>query len=244
MEISEIKSHLSLLKVLSHYHLKPDRNNRLCCPFHDDTTPSMQVYSETGTWTCFSSNCSAGSGDQVDFIMRKEGITKHQAILKAQELMGETGDRGQVRSKPAQEIKLVQEITSVQRSEILTEAFTHFVRSLNVRPEKAIKYLESRRLDYKKLSIGFDAGTLHKIKETTPEQKQLYLQAGLLKPDKFGRENSYYTRFNGCIVFPLLDESKKIVSMYGRHTEKAEHHYLEGDHWDFIPVTRIRRPPC
>ena len=85
MEISDIKHRLSILKVLSHYHLKPDKNHRLCCPFHNDNTPSLQVYPETGTWTCFSSNCSAGSGDQVDFIMRKEGITKHLAILKAQE---------------------------------------------------------------------------------------------------------------------------------------------------------------
>ncbi|NMC38397.1 MAG: DNA primase, partial [Bacteroidales bacterium] len=235
MEISEIKQRLPILKVLSHYHLKPDRNGRLCCPFHNDKTPSMQVYPETGTWTCFSSNCSAGSGDQVDFIMRKEGITKHLAILKAQDLMGETGDPGPGKSKPSPEKKLVPELTPGERTQILTEAFTHFARSMNKRPENAIKYLESRRLDYKRLSIGFDAGTLHKIKETTPEQKQLYLQAGLLKPDKFGREESYYTRFKGCIVFPLLDRSKNIVSMYGRHTEKPEHHYLEGDHRGLYP---------
>lgn len=235
MEISEIKQKLSILKVLSHYNLKPDRNNRLQCPFHNDKTPSMQVYPETGTWTCFSSNCSAGSGDQVDFIMWKEGITKHQAILKAQELMGETGDPGLRKREPTPDKKPTQELTPEERIKILTEAFTHFARSLNKKPENAIKYLESRRLDYKKLSIGFDAGTLHKVKETTPEQKQLYLQAGLLKPDKFGREESYYTRFNGCIVFPLLDKSKNITSMYGRHTEKPEHHYLGGDHRGLYP---------
>jgi DNA primase catalytic core len=235
MEISEIKHRLSILKVLSNYNLKSDKNNRLCCPFHPDKTPSFQVYPETGTWTCFSSNCSAGSGDQVDFIMRKEGITKHEAILKAQDLLGETGDPGTVKTKSAEDLKPLPELTPEKSTTILTEAFTHFARSLNVRPEKAIKYLESRRLDYKRLSIGFDAGTLHKIKETTPEKKQFYLQAGLLKPDKFGREDSYYTRFKGCIVFPLLDGSKNIVSMYGRHTEKQEHHYLEGDHRGLYP---------
>ena len=235
MEISEIKQRLPILKVLSHYHLKPDRNHRLCCPFHDDKTPSLQVYPEIGTWTCFSSNCSAGSGDQVDFIMKKEGITKHEAILKAQELMGTPGDPVTTKTKPAQDMKPLPELTPEERTAILTEAFIHFARSLNKRPENAIKYLESRRLDYKKLSVGFDAGTLHKSKETTPEQKQLYLQAGLLKPDKFGRDNSYYTRFNGCIVFPLLDRAMNIVSMYGRHTEKQEHHYLEGDHRGLYP---------
>ncbi len=235
MEIQEIKHRLSILKVLSHYNLKPDKNHRLCCPFHSDKTPSFQVYPETGTWTCFSSNCSAGSGDQVDFIMRKEGITKHEAILKAKDLIGEPAESGPRRSHPAQDAKPIPKLAPDQQTEVLMEAFSHFIRSLNAKPEKAINYLALRRLDYKKLSIGFDAGTLHKTKETTLEQKQLYLQAGLLKPDKFGRENSFYTRFNGCIVFPLLDRSKNIVSMYGRHTEKQEHHYLEGDHKGLYP---------
>ena len=100
MEISEIKPRLTILKLLSHYNLKPDKNYRLCCPFHHDKTPSFQVYPETGTWTCFSSNCTAGSGDQVDFIMRKEGITKHLAILKAKDLTGDAESSGPQKSKP------------------------------------------------------------------------------------------------------------------------------------------------
>jgi len=231
MEIQEIKQRLSILTVLNHYGLKPDRNGRLCCPFHDDKTPSFQVYPKTGTWTCFSSNCSAGSGDQIDFIMKKEGIAKHDAILKAKELIG-CNDRP-ILQQPKVKPESI-EITQEQRTKVLSESFTHFVRSLNAKPEKAIQYLESRKVDYKKLSIGYDAGTLHKVTGTTEEQKQLYLQAGLLKPDKFGRENSYYTRFNSCIVFPLLDKSGNIASLYGRHIESG-HHYLEGDHKGLYP---------
>ena len=88
MEIQEIKQRLKIETVLACYQLTPDHNNRLKCPFHDDKTPSMQVYPKTGTWTCFSSNCSAGSGDQIDFIMKRESCTKHEAILKAKELVG------------------------------------------------------------------------------------------------------------------------------------------------------------
>jgi DNA primase catalytic core len=231
MEIPEIKSQLTIVQVLTHYNLKPDKNNRLHCPFHPDKTPSLQVYPKTNTWTCFSSNCNAGSGDQIDFIMKKEGITKHEAILKARDFIGLPV---QAKSKPIVKPKQP-ELSTEQRNEILTEAFKHFVRGMSSRSEKAIQYLKNRNLDYKKLSIGYDAGTLHKLKETTDEQKQLYLQAGLLKPDKFGRDSSYYTRFNGCIVFPLLDKNGNIASLYGRHTEKHEHHYLEGDHKGLYP---------
>jgi DNA primase catalytic core len=231
MELSEIKNRLSILEVLHHYHLSPDRNNRIKCPFHDDKTPSMQVYPKTGTWTCFSGNCSAGSGDQVDFIMKHEGITKHEAILKAKKMLGYTVKPAVKTTNPNKDLLAVNE---EQHQQILTESFTHFVRSLGARPKKAIEYLESRKLDYKALSVGYDAGTLHKRKEVTDKQKQEYLQAGLLKPDKFGRENSYYTRFNGCIVFPLLNGDGNIASLYGRHTEKG-HHYLEGEHRGLYP---------
>ena len=73
MELAEIKQQLSILEVLRHYSLSPDRNNLLKSPFHEDKTPSMQVYPKNGIWTCFSGNCSAGSGDQMDFIAKHEG---------------------------------------------------------------------------------------------------------------------------------------------------------------------------
>ena len=57
MEIPTIKQQLSILEVLRHYGVKPDRNKRIDCPFHDDKTPSMQVYPDTETVFCFSSNC-------------------------------------------------------------------------------------------------------------------------------------------------------------------------------------------
>ena len=57
MEIQDIKLHLTLSQLLQYYGLKPDKNGRLNCPFHEDKTPSLQVYYKTGTVYCFSSNC-------------------------------------------------------------------------------------------------------------------------------------------------------------------------------------------
>jgi len=55
MQIEEIKARLTLSEVLKHYGLKPDKNLRLLCPFHEDKKPSMQVYYKTHTAYCFSS---------------------------------------------------------------------------------------------------------------------------------------------------------------------------------------------
>jgi DNA primase len=89
MEISEIKSRLPIKTVLYHYGLGANNNKRLCCPFHDDKTPSMQVYFKTNTVYCFSANCkTAGhSLDVIDFIMYKENISKHEALKKAVSLI-------------------------------------------------------------------------------------------------------------------------------------------------------------
>ena len=90
MEIAEIKKSLSIADVLEHYGLQMDKNKTLCCPFHDDKNPSMQVYPETNTVHCFSGNCehTGKAIDQIDFILHYEKCTKHEAIQKAKSLLG------------------------------------------------------------------------------------------------------------------------------------------------------------
>ena len=92
MEISEIKQNLSMSTVLHYYGLKTDKHSKLNCPFHEDKTPSMQVYYKTQTAYCFSSNCKTHgkSMDVIDFIMHKENCTKHEAINKAIEILGQS----------------------------------------------------------------------------------------------------------------------------------------------------------
>jgi len=49
MEIQEIKQKLTMAMVLHYYGLKTDKQSRLNCPFHEDKTPSFQVYYKTQT---------------------------------------------------------------------------------------------------------------------------------------------------------------------------------------------------
>ena len=142
MEIKDIKSKLSLADVLKHYHLEPDRNQRLCCPFHEEKTPSLQIYPKTNTWTCFSSNCDAGSGDTIEMIQRLESlggqpINKHQAIMKAKKLLGY---HPEVTTKTAPSL---QDQFSQMRSSLLNS-------------KKALQYLSDRNLS-SKLEIGYNS---------------------------------------------------------------------------------------
>ena len=132
MEIKDIKAQLSIQTVLNQYNLSPDRNNRLCCPWHNDKTPSLQIYPKTNTWTCFSSNCTAGSGDTIEMIQKMEKCTKHEALKKAAELCGE------IKSTPS-----------------LSEIFNKLRQSLH-RSKNAINYLKDRNIYNSELEIGYN----------------------------------------------------------------------------------------
>ncbi|MBK8152556.1 MAG: hypothetical protein IPK61_05510 [Saprospiraceae bacterium] len=90
MEIQDIKMRLTMANVIHYYGLKADKQSRLCCPFHEDKTPSLQIYYKTQTAFCFSTNCQTHGRaiDVIDFIMYKEAVTKHEAIKKAVEIIG------------------------------------------------------------------------------------------------------------------------------------------------------------
>ena len=84
MEIAEIKQRLTVSEVIKHYGYKADKQNRRNCPFHEDKTPSMQLYWKTHTAYCFSANCKTHgkSLDVIDFVMHQENCTKHEALNK------------------------------------------------------------------------------------------------------------------------------------------------------------------
>ena len=90
MEIQEIKQRLTLSMLLQHYGLKADKQNRLKCPFHNDKTPSLQLYYKTQTAYCFSTNCNTHGKaiDVIDIFLYKENCTKHEAIKKAIQIIG------------------------------------------------------------------------------------------------------------------------------------------------------------
>lgn len=55
------------------------KTNKMICPFHNDSHPSMQVYPGDGGYHCFV--CGAG-GDVIDFVMRLFGLDFKDACKK------------------------------------------------------------------------------------------------------------------------------------------------------------------
>jgi DNA primase len=214
MEIQQIKSQLPLSEVLKHYGLIPDRNHRINCPFHDDKTPSMQVYEKTGTVYCFSGNCRTHgrSLDVIDFIMYKESITKHEAIKKAESLLGIAA------------YTPVQELTRIA---VLTKVFGHF-KNGTPNSKTAKEYIQSRHLESGRLEIGYNAGQYHHGERRDEVLIKSCVQVGLLT--LAGVNKGYRVFGKECIVFALKNRSGQITGMYFRSTVKdteQKHFYLK-----------------
>jgi DNA primase len=231
MEIAEIKERLSILTVLQHYNLQPDRNKRVNCPFHNDKTPSMQVYPETNTVFCFSSNCSLNGKaiDQIDFIMHKESCSKHEALNKAKGLLNH------VDIKPINNTPIKEEPVN---TEILSKIFNYFRNGFISRKDnKGRNYLQDRNLNVSKLenlgiTIGYNSAQFHHRGRTSPEDMKACESAGLLLKSTNGSrtEFSYTPWASHCVIFPLVNESGVITGMYGRSiakNTKNKHYYLK-----------------
>ena len=224
MEIKEIKALLSIETVLKHYSLKPDKQYRLLCPFHPDKTPSLQIYPKTNTFCCFSSNCTAGTGDMIQFIQLMEKCNKHEALVKAASLVGANANPSS--AVPALGAKLFTEADELEKAALMGKVFSYFKKALPL-TKKAVDYLQGRSIDYTQHEIGYNSGGLH------GEGKNHHLVAsmekyGLLKPLAV-RGHSVWAR--DCVIFPLRNAEHKIVSLYGRsitNDSDQRHFYLAG----------------
>ncbi|MCB6231890.1 toprim domain-containing protein [Flavobacterium psychrophilum] len=223
MEIQAIKTQLSLATVLHYYGLRSDKNNKLNCPFHEDKTPSMQVYYKTQTAYCFSSNCKTNgkSIDVIDFILYKENSTKHEAINKAIEILGHKepnrADRNQA---------------NLTKEQFLGSMFQYFKNAVHS-SKPAKEYLQTRNLDFKKIEVGYNGGQFHhgtRKEETLINQ---CLEYGLLIDKNIvGRtgEKAYNIFGKWGVVFALRNKENQVTGLYFRSTldkENAKHFYLK-----------------
>ena len=216
MEIAQIKARLPLVDVLARYGLKPDKSGRMRCPFHDDKTPSFQVYFDTNRFTCFAATCQAGSGDVIDLIQLKEQCSTHEAILQAKAWLA--GPVVATNGTPPATPPASEAVDPETRRFVLGQLFTRFGKSLR-QSKTARAYLQGRGLDPDLLEAGYNSGQW--IKTETEAMKQHAEAVGLILSD--GRAFA-----RSCVVLPLKDPSGQVVSLYGRSIRRgpARHFYL------------------
>jgi DNA primase len=224
MEIPELKRHLSITDVAQALGIKLSKHDKALCPFHDDKTPSLQFSREKNICTCFSSRCDAGSMDIIDLVEKKQGCTKHEAIVWLTKLAGfpmvgnPTNNNGKV--PPAVNIMEA----PLERIAVLTKAFRYFASGMRRSPP-AKAYAQKRMLDIDKLDIGYHNGKFHQ------GQNKLFIESairyGLLCPFAHG---GYQQFGKDSLVFALKNAQQQITGMYFRSIRQeaeVKHVYLK-----------------
>jgi DNA primase catalytic core len=230
MTLPEIKSRLTIMDVVMQYGLLPDRQGKLCCPFHEDKTPSFQIYTKTNTWHCFSGNCSAGSGDVIDFVMKKDNSNKYQAIMKCKTIIAQLHPE----ALPTVHHQINSPVIDKQdKTNTLEKIFTYFKNGLTT-SSLGRNYLLTRGLDRAKLqavgvTLGYNSGQYHHGTQNLIEGSVKY---GLLIPsDRVNTGGSGYNIWGKMtLVFPLRNKQGNIISFYARSVNDVKnnkHYYLK-----------------
>ncbi|MBI5194566.1 MAG: toprim domain-containing protein, partial [Nitrospirae bacterium] len=221
-EIEAVKRSHDLVSVVESHGIKLRKkgsNYVGLCPFHEEKTPSFTVNPKTNLYHCF--GCNAG-GDVIGFVTKKEGIGFREAYerLRTQSTdhRRQTKDRRQS-NEPRTQTKtseLHNSMNSTNSKTRLLNRVVSFYHKSFCEDQRALQYLQSRGITdnsiFADFQIGYSNGTLLNTIPDEGDIHNLLKEIGLLN-DK-GNEMFY-----GCVVFPVFDENKDCVGLYGRRIE-------------------------
>jgi DNA primase len=210
--VQQVKERLSILDVVAPYvelH-KAGKSYKGKSPFTNEKTPSFYVSPERGMYYCFSSN---QGGDIFTFIERMEGVDFKGAL----KLLAEKAGVELVREDPKKR-------TERDTQYALIEEAAKFFFTEGTNNAAAQEYVERRGVDGKSIHlwrIGFAPDGWRNLKEHLAGKgytEAQMLRAGLIKKSDEAKEP--YDVFRNRIMFPICDNSGRVVAFSGRTLSK------------------------
>ena len=210
-----VKQQADIVRVVGEYvRLKKSGQNFTgLCPFHNEKSPSFAVHPVKQFYHCF--GCGV-SGDVFKFVMEMDKITFPESVRAVAEKCGIALPRPRERTpEERRENQVRSALVDLHR-----EAAAFFVQQLNGTPEgRAAKaYLLDRGLDSEavaRFGIGFaPSGGEALLRAMKPKYPEKALEAaGLFSRDQNGR---LFDRFRRRVMFPIANESGKVIAFGGR----------------------------
>jgi DNA primase len=211
--VEQLKSSVDIVSVVGEYvRLRRSGANRFMglCPFHNEKTPSFTVHVVHQFYKCFS--CGAG-GDVVKFVMEKDGLSFHEALKSLSERYGIPMPK---RSQYADE-------DSKLRGALLAmheQAEENFRANLTSQAgEAARSYIARRGLGpetVEHFGLGYadrSGRALVRLFEQRGFPVAQMEESGLVGKRQDG---SLYDRFRNRLMFPIHNESGKVIGFGGR----------------------------
>ena len=219
-----------LLEVLDSYGIEYPSGRakfKICCPFHEENTPSFQIDTSKQLWFCFG-QCARG-GDAFDFIGLMEvgphwdnRNTEHFRQV-VQSIEGQDYTEHVVQHKPKERIVLSQNALY-----LLQYAVEIYHQNL-LQEKPVMDYLATRNIPEKYIrdrKLGFSNGNLPLMMSMLPDDvlRNTALEAGLIyeQPETKNRWELLKDR----VIFPDIDRDGRVLAMIGRETKKTNTKYL------------------
>jgi DNA primase len=211
--VEQLKSQVRIEDVVGEYvKLRKSGPSRYMglCPFHNEKTPSFTVHVVHQFYKCFS--CGAG-GDVVKFVMEKEGLSFWEALKQLAERYGiPLPKRSQYSDDDAK-----QRGSAFEMHEMAQEAFRTNLAGPAGEPARA--YLERRGVAAETIAqfgLGYSERSGNALarmfaKRNFPSAQ--IEQSGLVGQRQDG---SFYDRFRNRLMFPIHNESGKVIGFGGR----------------------------
>ncbi len=210
--VEHLKSSIDIVKVVGEYvNLKKVGATARyvgLCPFHTEKSPSFGINSALQYYKCF--GCGAG-GDVLKFVQEIERISFYEALKLLAEKNGVPMPRRAEYSDPASKLSAA----ILEMHEIAAQFYQANLQSPGGSEARA--YITRRGISESQVgefALGYSDANgntlLRRLESFTAEQLE---SSGLAGKSEDGR---MYDRFRGRLMFPIHNESGKVIGFGGR----------------------------
>ncbi len=213
--VDQLKSSIDIVKVIGEYvRLKRSGTGGRfigLCPFHQEKTPSFSVNQTRQFYKCF--GCGKG-GDALNFVMEIDGLTFPEALKLLAERNGIAMPKRSEYSDAASKLRAaLLEIHSIAAN--LYQSNLRGPHGADVRAYLARRGVSQEMIDTFALGLA-DASGQSLVRRLAQEKfAPAEIEAsGLVRRREDG--SGSYDFFRGRLMFPIHDESGKIIAFGGR----------------------------
>ncbi len=225
-QVDEVRAAADIVKVVGDYVKlrKAGTNYMGLCPFHQEKTPSFAVHPAKQIFHCF--GCGVG-GDVFKFVMMIDSLTFPEALRRLAEKVGVTisdtfGDAAYDANARVR--------TALYKMHEAAAKFFAGQLSGTSEGRLARAYLEDRGLSDEvvgRFRLGYapgDGQALTRHLSGAGYESELLEKSGLVGLD--AERNRRYDRFRRRIIFPIANDSGKVVAFAGRALGDEQPKYL------------------
>jgi DNA primase len=211
--VEQLKSQVDIVKTIGEYvrlkRMGSTPRYMGLCPFHTEKTPSFSVHSGHQFFKCF--GCGVG-GDVLNFVMELERITFYEALKLLAERNGIAMPKREYADADSKLRGALMEM-----HEVAAAAFQ--ANLIGPAGAEARNYLASRGVTPEQMTefgLGLsDASGQQLVRQFSSRfAPEHYEPSGLVMKRQEG--NGFFDRFRGRLMFPIHNESGKVIGFGGR----------------------------